>query len=71
MEWESVIGRNLRRFRKARGFTQETLAADVGLEIRQLGRIERGQSFPSVRVLIDLAEVLGVEPGAFFAQAQK
>jgi transcriptional regulator with XRE-family HTH domain len=66
MGWESIIGGNLRRFRKARGFTQESLAAEVDLDIRQLGRIERGQSFPSVGVLINLAEVLGVGPGEFF-----
>jgi transcriptional regulator with XRE-family HTH domain len=70
MGWESIIGGNLRRFRKAQGLTQETLAADIGLDIRQLGRIERGQSFPSVGVLINLAEVLGVEPGEFFDSSE-
>jgi transcriptional regulator with XRE-family HTH domain len=70
MGWETIIGHNLRRFRKARGLTQETLAAEVDLDIRQLGRIERGQSFPSVGVLINLAEVLGVGPGEFFDKAE-
>jgi transcriptional regulator with XRE-family HTH domain len=66
MGWESIIGGNLRRFRKARGLTQESLAAEVDLDIRQIGRIERGESYPSVGLLVQLAEVLGVEPGAFF-----
>lgn len=66
MQWESVIGRNLRRFRKARGLTQEALAAEVDLDVRQVGRIERGQSYPSVGLLVQLAELLGVEPGQFF-----
>jgi transcriptional regulator with XRE-family HTH domain len=69
MGWESIIGGNLRRFRKARGLTQEALAADVGLDIRQLGRIERGESFPSVGLLVQLAEVLGVEPAEFFGRS--
>lgn len=66
MQWESVIGGNLRRFRKARGLTQEALAAEVDLDVRQVGRIERGQSYPSIGLLVQLAELLGVEPGQFF-----
>ncbi len=66
MSWESVIGANLRRFRKARGLTQEALAMEVRLDVRQIGRIERGQSYPSIGLLVELAEVLKVEPGRFF-----
>lgn len=62
MRWESIIGENLRRARKARGLSQEKLAAEVDLDMRQLGRIERGESFPSMGSLIKLAEVLGAEP---------
>lgn len=62
MRWEVVIGGNLRRARKARGLSQEKLAAEVDLDMRQLGRIERGESFPSMGALIRLAEILGVEP---------
>lgn len=66
MGWESVIGENLRRFRKAREMTQEGLAAEVDLDVRQIGRIERGQSYPSVGLLVQMAELLGVAPGRFF-----
>lgn len=66
MRWESIIGGNLRRFRKARGLTQEGLAAGVDLDVRQIGRIERGQSYPSVGLLVQMAELLEVEPGRFF-----
>ena len=62
MRWEAVIGGNLRRLRKARGLSQEKLAAEVDLDMRQLGRIERGESFPSMGSLIRLAEILGAEP---------
>jgi transcriptional regulator with XRE-family HTH domain len=62
MRWEAVIGGNLRRLRKARGLSQEKLAAEVDLDMRQLGRIERGESFPSVGSLVRLAEILGAEP---------
>ena len=69
MRWESVIGGNARRLRKASGLSQEALAADVGIDMRQLGRIERGESFPSMGTLIALAERLGVDPTELFARA--
>lgn len=66
MGWDKIIGGNLRRLRRERGLTQEALAAEVDLDVRQIGRIERGQSYPSVGLLVQLSELLGVEPGRFF-----
>lgn len=66
MGWDKIIGGNLRRLRRERGLSQEALAAEVDLDVRQIGRIERGQSYPSVGLLVQLAELLGVEPGRFF-----
>ncbi|UBZ08259.1 helix-turn-helix domain-containing protein [Salegentibacter mishustinae] len=37
-----AFGKNLRRIRKAQGFTQAQLANDIGVEISQISRIERG-----------------------------
>ena len=36
------FGRNLRKVRRAQGFTQSQLANDIGVEISQISRIERG-----------------------------
>lgn len=66
MGWESVIGGHLKRLRLAKGLTQEALADAVDVDIRQIGRIERGQSYPSIGLLVELAELFGVEPGLFF-----
>lgn len=37
-----LFGENLRKHRKRKGFTQEQLANDLGIEISQISRIERG-----------------------------
>lgn len=37
-----AFGKNLRKVRKAQGFTQAQLANDIGVEISQISRIERG-----------------------------
>lgn len=41
-EFLIAFGKNLRLIRKSRGFTQENLANDMGVEISQISRIERG-----------------------------
>lgn len=67
MEWEKIVGANIRRLRKERGLSQETLAGEAGLAMRHLGRIERGEGNPTVAILGKLAEVLGVHPTDFYA----
>jgi transcriptional regulator with XRE-family HTH domain len=66
MEWERVVGRNVRRFRKELSMTQERLALEASIDLRYLGGIERGEQNPSVAVLVRLAATLGVLPAAFF-----
>lgn len=67
MEWEKLIGRNIRHLRKERRMSQEELASEAGLAMRHLGRIERGEGNPTVAMLGKLAEVLEVHPTAFYA----
>lgn len=66
MDWEEVVGRNVRRWRKARKLTQEQLASEADLDLRYLGGVERGEHNPSVAVLGKLAAVLNVHPSKFF-----
>jgi transcriptional regulator with XRE-family HTH domain len=66
MEWERIVGANVRRFRKEAGLSQERLALSAGIDLRYLGGIERGEHNPSVAVLGRLAEALEVHPSAFF-----
>ncbi|MGX1589003.1 helix-turn-helix domain-containing protein [Brevundimonas diminuta] len=68
MEWEKIIGANVRRLRKSRGLSQEALAGEAGLAMRHLGRIERGEGNPTVAVLVKLAEVLRVNPADLYKE---
>ncbi len=70
MDWEKIVGVNIKRLRKARGLSQETLAGEAGLAMRHLGRIERGEGNPTVAVLSKLAVVLGVKPTDFYDVAE-
>ncbi len=65
MDWNRVVGRNVRRLRLARKLTQEDLAGEAGLAMRHLGRIERGTSSPTVAILARLADAMGLKPADF------
>lgn len=66
MDWDAVVGRNLRRLRLAKGLTQEQLAGEAEVAMRHVGRVERGESSATAQALGRLAEALGTGPGAFF-----
>jgi transcriptional regulator with XRE-family HTH domain len=62
------IGVVLRRLRHARGLTQKGLAQGVadGIDGTYIGKIERGDQLPSLKVLIRLSKALGVGMSDFF-----
>jgi transcriptional regulator with XRE-family HTH domain len=62
MEWEAIVGANIRRLRKAKGLTQEQLAHEAGMAMRYVAGVERGEENPSLRFLVKIAEALGTEP---------
>ena len=58
MKLES-IGKNIRRFRKERGYRLEDLAEMVGLSANYMGAIERGEKQPSLETFIAIVNCLG------------
>lgn len=62
MEWEAIVGANIRRLRKEKGLTQEQLAHEAGMAMRYVAGVERGEENPSLRFLVKIAEALGTEP---------
>lgn len=56
-----AFGKNLRKVRKAQGFTQAQLANDIGVEISQISRIERGIINTSVGNVNAIAKALKVD----------
>jgi len=60
------FGENLKRIRKSKGFTQAMLANDLGIEISQISRIERGIINTSVQTIYNISQILEVEVSVFF-----
>lgn len=63
---KNVFGKNLRKFRLRKGFSQEKLAEIVGLGAKSISPIEGGHRFVAIDKLEKLCEVLEVEPFQLF-----
>lgn len=55
------LGKNIKKFRKIKGYSQKHLAEKVDLSREYITRIENGQEFVSLKKLFVLADVLGVK----------
>ena len=66
-----ALGNNIKYYRKLKGFTQETLAEAVGLEVKSLSLIETGKGFVSANSLANLSQTLQVSPSQLFEMPDK
>jgi transcriptional regulator with XRE-family HTH domain len=62
MDVRRLIGRNVRRLRIEKGWSQEQLAFESGLHRTYVSGVERGVRNPTVLILAQLAEAVGVAP---------
>ena len=60
------IGLNILHYRKEQGLTQEALAEMTGYSRNQIQRVETAYSKPTVGILLDISEALGVPVEKFF-----
>jgi transcriptional regulator with XRE-family HTH domain len=61
-----AFGKNLQKVRKSKGFTQAQLANDLGVEISQISRIERGVINTSIGNINAIAKTLKVPVSELF-----
>lgn len=62
-----TLGRQIRKIREAKGFSQEAFAAEAGIDRSYMGGIERGERNIAVLNMIRIAKALRVEMGKFFS----
>lgn len=58
---QKIVGRNLRRYRLERGFSQEAFADHMGVHRTYMGAVERGERNLTLRTLERIADYLEVE----------
>lgn len=62
MDMRRLVGDNVARYRKQRGWTQEQLAERSGLSQQYLSGLEGGKRNPTVVTLYEIAQCLGIAP---------
>jgi transcriptional regulator with XRE-family HTH domain len=72
MTLQQAIGRTLRELRREKGLTQKELALKAGgkLDYSYVGKIERGEQLPSLKVLKRLGDALAVPVSRFFEEIE-
>ena len=58
----SQLGKNIAKYRKSNGLTQEKLAEFTGLSNNHISNIENNYSIPSIETLMKLCEALDITP---------
>ncbi|OFE06473.1 helix-turn-helix domain-containing protein [Rhodococcus sp. 1139] len=68
-ELQKVVGRNLRRYRQERGYSQEAFAEVMGVHRTYMGGVERGERNLTLQTLERMADILHVEPLSLLREA--
>jgi transcriptional regulator with XRE-family HTH domain len=66
-----ALGQAVRELRKAKGFSQESFADEVGVHRTYMGAIERGEQNLTVRNIVKVADTLGMAPSELLAKAEE
>jgi transcriptional regulator with XRE-family HTH domain len=61
MDIREVFARNLRKYRQAKGLSQEALAHEADVDRTYISALERSQYSASITMVDKLARILGVE----------
>lgn len=57
-----TVGKNIKRYRQARGYTQEKLAEMAEVSINYISQLETGLKNPSLPMLEKIAKILDIYP---------
>jgi len=63
-----ALGREIRRHRKAKGISQEDLAALAGLNRNYIGFMERAERSPRAIVIFRVAQALEIHPSLLLSE---
>lgn len=61
------IGQRIRKYRKAKNWSQEVFAEKIGISTTYVGMIERGEKIPALETFVTITNVLDVSPDLLLA----
>ena len=65
-KFEEAVGKKIKEFRQARGWSQEYLASVIGTDKKQIQRVEKGLFSPNLSTITAIAKAVGRQPFEFF-----
>ena len=68
-EVAKVIGENVRRYRKEKGYTQERLAEEANIDRTAISKLEIGKFLPTISFILAISQTLHIELIYFFIGA--
>jgi transcriptional regulator with XRE-family HTH domain len=71
MDFRQVLATNLRRLRRAKGLSQESLAWEAGINRSYMAKIETGGTWAGLEIICKLADALGTEPAELLAPPRR
>jgi transcriptional regulator with XRE-family HTH domain len=71
MDLRAIFAANMRRLRNAKGWSQEALAHEAGVNRTYLSRVEKGGPYVGLKVIGKIAEALEVEPSELLSSTLK
>jgi len=66
MDIKQIFGKNLKKYRKAAGYTQMELSAMLDIEQKHISFIESGNSFPSAALISKIVDIFKIQPKNLF-----
>ncbi|WP_404451958.1 helix-turn-helix transcriptional regulator [Virgibacillus necropolis] len=69
-QFQQLIGQHLRKYRKDKSLTIETLAERMNISTNHLGRIERGENDTTLTIFIKMAAILDI-PNDFIEEIKQ
>lgn len=61
-----ALGKNIRKLREKKGWTQEELSEKADMHVSYIGQIERGLRYPSLKIIFKIADALEVRISELF-----
>lgn len=65
-DFKSLFGKRIKELRKEKHLTQERLSELIGIETRNLIKIEKGETFPRVQTLEKILEIFNITAQELF-----
>jgi transcriptional regulator with XRE-family HTH domain len=70
MDIRQIFAANLRRLRREKGFSQEALAHEAGINRSYMSKLETAASYAGLEIVAKVAAVLGVKPAELLQERE-